>query len=89
MEKIGFGYIDDILVNKENYNIEEVAKFLNIKGFGRNKLLEWLRNSDFFDQYNKPLKAHIKAGLFVINDNYYKTPLVTVKGIDFLKVKLK
>lgn len=85
---MAFGYIDEKLATKSNYNIQEVAEILDIKNFGRNKLFKWLREHGYFDQYNRPMTIFIENGLFLCKDNIYKTPLVTSEGVEFLKKKL-
>lgn len=75
-----------------------VAKTLNFKGFGRNRLFEYLRERGVLDRWNSPYQQYVDAGYFKIvkelfringcDEIYYKT-VATQKGIDYIGKLLK
>lgn len=93
----------DQITNADNMlNFTQLAKALNIEGFGRNNLLKFLREKGILMQgehYNNlPKQAYIQQGYFkaivkpvdiggkIIN---VITPLVTPKGIKFIYELIK
>lgn len=75
-----------------------VAKTLNFKGMGRNKLFEYLQGKGILDGYNKPYQRYVDSGYFKIVEEsfknhgyegtYFKT-VVTQKGVDYIGKSLK
>jgi phage antirepressor YoqD-like protein len=83
--------------SKTAISMNEVAKVLAIKGFGRNNLFEYLRNEKILDRYNVPYQRYVDAGWFrVIEQKYMKNgeqqvttkTLVYQKGVDGIRKKI-
>jgi len=77
--------------NDNWFDFKEVAKLINIKGFGRNKILELLRMHQIFDSNNQPYQKNCTNGYFKITlkyveslDTFVSVPLSSKKGIDFI-----
>jgi len=72
-----------------------VAKTLNIKGYGRNKLFQFLRDKNILDVRNRPYQYFCDRGYFrVIETAYSKSDgsmhislktVVFQKGMDFIR----
>jgi anti-repressor protein len=70
-----------------------VAKTLNFKGFGRNRLFEYLREKSVLDRWNKPYQRYVESGYFKIvkepfkingcDEIYFKT-VATQRGLDYI-----
>lgn len=56
-------------INHEYFRMEEVAKKLNIKGYGRNNLFKFLKKKGVINQNNWPFEQYVESGFFkpVIN----------------------
>jgi anti-repressor protein len=75
-----------------------VAKTLNFKDMGRNKLFGYLQSKGILDGYNKPYQRYVDSGYFKIVEEsfknngyegtYFKT-VVTQKGVEFIGKNLK
>jgi hypothetical protein len=72
-----------------------VAKVLGIKGIGRNKLFEILREKKVLDRGNVPYQEYVDRGYFRVIEQKYTKPngdtciniktLVYQKGVDFIR----
>lgn len=88
-------FYDDVTGSSDTIDMSEVAKILNIKGIGRNKLFEILRNKNILRNNNQPYQKYVDAGYFRIIESRYvlsngetKISLKTVvfqKGLEFIK----
>ena len=90
---------DSLCADKNLLNIEKVSKTLAIKGLGKIKLFEWLREQGilYFDnsKTNVPYQKYVELGYFTTrfkknphnNENYVVT-LCTIKGFAFIKRQL-
>lgn len=81
-------FFDAVADSKTAISMNEVAKVLSIKGYGRNKLFEFLRDSKVLDRWNVPYQRYIDAGWFrVIEQKYQKNgePVVTTKTLVYQK----
>lgn len=77
----------------------EAAKWLKIKGMGRNLLCERLRNDGIFSRKNEPKQQYLDAGYFEVKAQTFAagskeqrvgcTPRVTSKGVEWLQKRLK
>ena len=86
---------DAVTGSKDTIDIGEAAKVLNIKGYGRNRLFEALRNNGVLMQNNQPYQKYIDAGYFRTIESSYTTPdamthvniktVVYQKGLDFIR----
>lgn len=88
-------FYDDVTGSNDTIDMVEVAKILNIKGLGRNKIFELLRNKKILQNNNQPYQKYVDAGYFRIIESRYvlangetKISLKTVvfqKGLDFIR----
>ena len=91
-------FFDAVTDSKTAFSMNEVAKILDFKGIGRNKLFEFLRAQGILDRYNVPYQKYVDYGWFrVIEQKYVKDgePVVTTKtlvyqkGVDVIRRKLQ
>lgn len=91
-------FYDAVTSSSDCIEMKEVAKLLNIKDMGRNKLFEILRNKNILDRNNQPYQKYVDAGLFRIVESKYSVngdvrinlkTVVFQKGIDFIKKIIK
>lgn len=91
-------FFDCVADSKSAFSMNEVAKVLDYKGIGRNKLFEFLREQGILDRYNVPYQRYVDCGWFrVIEQKYVKDgePVVTTKtlvyqkGVDAIRRKLQ
>ncbi|WP_297333845.1 phage antirepressor KilAC domain-containing protein [Flavobacterium sp.] len=84
---------DEFAALKKNYSMTEAAEELNIPNFGRNKLYEFLRDKEIFNDRNAAHDEYVELGFFnsTITDKSYPNCVTTVtqKGILFLRELLK
>lgn len=81
-------FFDAVADSKTAISMNEVAKVLNIKGYGRNKLFEFLRENSVLDRWNVPYQRYVDNGWFrVIEQHYQKDgePVVTTKTLVYQK----
>ena len=81
-------FFDAVADSKTAISMNEVAKVLNIKGYGRNKLFEFLRDNSVLDRWNVPYQRYVDNGWFrVIEQHYQKNgePIVTTKTLVYQK----
>jgi phage antirepressor YoqD-like protein len=90
-------FFDAVADSKTAISMNEVAKVLAIKGYGRNNLFEFLRNEKILDRYNVPYQRYVDLGWFrVIEQKYMKNgeqqvttkTLVYQKGVDGIRKKI-
>ena len=91
-------FFDCVADSKSAFSMNEVAKVLDYKGIGRNKLFEFLREQGILDRYNVPYQRYVDCGWFrVIEQKYIKDgePIVSTKtlvyqkGVDAIRRKLQ
>ena len=91
-------FFDCVADSKSAFSMNEVAKVLDCKGIGRNKLFEFLREQGILDRYNVPYQRYVDNGWFrVIEQKYMKDgePIVTTKtlvyqkGVDAIRKRLE
>ena len=81
-------FFDAVADSKTAISMNEVAKVLNIKGYGRNNLFEFLRENKILDSRNVPYQRYVDNGWFrVIEQHYQKNgePIVTTKTLVYQK----
>ena len=81
-------FFDTVADSKTAISMNEVAKVLNIKGYGRNKLFEFLRGNSVLDRWNVPYQKYVDNGWFrVIEQHYQKNgePIITTKTLVYQK----
>ena len=90
-------FFDAVTDSKTAISMNEVAKVLSIKGYGRNNIFEFLRNEGILDRFNVPYQRYVDSGWFrVIEQKYMKNgePQVTTKtlvyqkGVDAIRRKI-
>lgn len=79
---------------KGNITMAKLAKSLNIKGIGRNKLFEILRDKKILRYNNEPYQEYVGRDYFKMvngtrNGYPYTQTVVTSKGMSFINKKLK
>lgn len=88
-------FYDAVTGSKDTIDMSEVAKVLNIKGFGRNKIFEILRDKKILRDNNQPYQKYVDCGYFRIVEVSFIKPdgstniqlktVVYQKGLDFIK----
>ena len=87
-------FFDAVADSKTAIQMNDVAKTLAIRGFGRNNLFEFLRNKNILMRNNQPYQKYVDCGYFrVIEQRYQKNneecinikTLVYQKGVDFIR----
>lgn len=81
-------FFDAVADSKTAISMNEVAKVLAIKGYGRNNLFEFLRNEGILDKFNVPYQRYVDCGWFrVIEQKYMKNgePVVSTKTLVYQK----
>lgn len=87
-------FADAIHFNKTSISMAKYASILNIKGFGRNKMYEWLRNNGYLKQDNDPYRKYIEQGIFEVIEGVnmfgvpYNQVLITGKGQRYIYERL-
>ncbi len=76
---------------KKQYSMGEVARMLNIKGLGKNKLYKFLREKGILSPENQAYLEYVNQGYFINERSVHHDGIVglkataTPKGIDFIK----
>lgn len=88
-------FYDDVTGSADTISMAEVAKVLNIKGLGRNKLFELLRDKSILQRDNTPYQNYVDRGYFRLIESKYTKPdgsthinlktVVYQKGLDFIR----
>ena len=81
-------FFDAVADSKTAISMNEVAKVLAIRGYGRNNLFEFLRKESILDKYNVPYQKYVDCGWFrVIEQKYMKNgePQITTKTLVYQK----
>lgn len=92
-------FYEAITGSKDTIDIGTVAKVLNIKGFGRNNLFEFLRDSGVLMSNNQPKQTYCDRGYFRVIESKYCKPdgsihintktVVYQKGMEFIRKLLR
>lgn len=81
-------FVYQLCSSKDTIEIGECAKVLN-KNVGRNRLFEFLRNSNVLQSNNIPYQKYIDAGYFRVIESKYVTPngetKISLKTVVFQK----
>lgn len=92
-------FYDAVTQSDDALSMDEVAKVLNIKGMGRNKLFKLLRDKGVLQtsgaRKNQPYQRHVDAGRFRLVETSWETALgdtriniktvVLQKGLDYIR----
>lgn len=92
-------FYDDVAGSKDSIEVGHVAKVLAIKGIGRNKLFEILRDKKILDRNNIPYQTYVDRGYFRVLEQKYQVPtgetkiniktMVFQKGIEYIRNIIK
>lgn len=91
-------FFDAVADSKTALPMDQVAKVLEVKGYGRNKLFEFLRDHGVLDSRNVPYQKFIDRGWFRTIEQHYQKgyepcvntkTLVYQKGVDGIRKLLK
>lgn len=88
-------FFDSVADSKTALPMDKVAKVLAIKGIGRNKLFEVLRENKILDRSNVPYQTFVDRGYFRVVEQKFNKPngeteiniktLVYQKGVDYIR----
>lgn len=88
-------FYDTVTESDDMIEMSAVAKILNFKNIGRNKLFEFLRDNDVMRSRNEPYQRYVNSGYFKVieqkvelpNGDIYinRKPVVYQKGLDFIR----
>lgn len=81
-------FFDTVAESKTAISMNEVAKVIDMNGYGRNKLFEFLRQAGVLMKNNVPYQRYVDNGWFrVIEQSYQKNgePVVTTKTLVYQK----
>ncbi|MEG1256870.1 phage antirepressor [Clostridium sp.] len=92
-------FYDDVAGSKDSIEMGHVAKVLGIKGLGRNKLFDLLRQAKVLDRSNIPYQSYVDRGYFRVLEQKYVVPngetkiniktMVFQKGVDYIRNIIK
>ncbi len=87
-------FYDTVTQSDDLIDIGQVAKIINVKGIGRNKLFEILRNLKVLDQHNNPYQKYIDSKYFKVVEvpklskgvvKIYLKTCVYQKGLNYIR----
>ena len=88
-------FYDAVTESDDLIEMSAVAKILNFKNMGRNRLFEFLRDNDIMRNRNEPYQRYVSSGYFKVieqkvelpNGDIYinRKPVVFQKGLDFIR----
>ena len=91
-------FYNKVTGSPDTCDMKEVAKLLNYKNIGRNKLFEILRDEKILDNHNQPYQKYIDAGYFRVIETKFEDKdgdthihlktVVFQKGVDYIKKTL-
>lgn len=92
-------FYEAITGSKDTVDIGTVAKVLNIRGFGRNNLFEFLRDNGVLMSNNLPKQTYCDRGYFRVIESKFNKPdgsthintktVVYQKGMEFIRKLLR
>lgn len=84
--------------SEDHVDMSEVAKMINYKGYGRNKLFQFLRDNEILRYNNQPYQKYVDNSYFKIIEQKVELPygeikinlktVATQKGVDFIRRQL-
>ena len=88
-------FYDCVTGSKDTVDMKECAKVINFRGWGRNKIFEFLRQKSVLDRSNQPYQRYCDMQYFRIIESRYVLPtgevkislktVVYQKGLDFIR----
>lgn len=92
-------FFNAVAGSKDSIEMGQVAKMLGVRGLGRNKLFQILRDKKVLQRDNIPYQKYVDAGYFRVLEQKYTVPngetrvniktLVYQKGIDYIRKLVK
>ena len=99
LQKPKVDFYEAVTGSKDTIDIGTVAKVLNIKGFGRNNLFEFLRDKGVLMSNNQPKQTYCDRGYFRVIESKFTKPdgsthintktVVYQKGLDYIRKLLE
>ena len=89
-------FYDTVTQSDDWSEMSEVSKLISVKGWGRNKIFNLLREREILRYNNEPYQKYVERGYFKLVEQYFenpktgetminKKPVVSQKGIDFIR----
>ena len=88
-------FYDCVTGSKDTVDMKECARFINFRGWGRNKIFKLLRQKSVLDRSNQPYQRYCDMQYFRIIESKYVLPtgevkislktIVYQKGLDFIR----
>ncbi len=75
-------FADKVEFSKANITMKEFSDLLNIKNFGRNKMMEYLRNKGYLNKKNEPYRQYIEQGIFETKER----PIILGDGKEIIQI---
>ena len=92
-------FYNAVTESKDCIDMAQVAKLLNVKGIGRNNLIEILKEKGVLDKKKQPYQKYVDRGYFRVIETPYSLPdgtqrinlktVVFQKGVDFIRKVIK
>jgi phage antirepressor YoqD-like protein len=92
-------FYNAVTESKDCIDMAQVAKLLNVKGIGRNNLIEILKEKGVLDKKKQPYQKYVDRGYFRVIETPYSLPdgtqrinlktVVFQKGVDFIHKVIK
>lgn len=93
-------FYNAVTMSDDWMEMSAAVKLLAVKGFGRNKTFEFLRNRGVFRANNEPYQDYVDREYFKVVEQVFKIPgsydtminrktVVSQKGLDFLRKIIK
>jgi phage antirepressor YoqD-like protein len=90
-------FFDAVTSSKDAISMKDAAKALNIPGYGRNRLFQYLRDNKIFMDNNTPMQSYIDQGYFRVIEQKYEAAgeihislktVVYQLGLEFIRRKI-
>lgn len=88
-------FYDAVTGSDKAIDMGQVAKVLNIDGFGRTRLFKFLRDKNILDRRNIPYQRYVEQGYFRVIESKFDMPdgsvginlktVVFQKGVDYIR----
>lgn len=92
-------FYNAVTESKDCIDMAQAAKLLNVKGIGRNNLIEILKEKGVLDKKKQPYQKYVDRGYFRVIETPYSLPdgtqrinlktVVFQKGVDFIRKVIK
>jgi len=89
-------FYDTVTQSEDWCEMSQVSKLIGYKGWGRNKVFQFLRDRGILRYNNEPYQNYVERGYFKLVEQHFenpqtgetminKKPVVSQKGIDFIR----